>query len=61
VIGPLCPGCGFVGHPTVVAGSRFKRPLDGYRAASGGPVRATRSEAELDACEQRIRNEQEGI
>lgn len=43
---PTCARCGHITHPTVVAGSRFKRPLDGYRDAQGGPTRATRAEAE---------------
>lgn len=49
----LCPDCGHAGRHPTVAVSRFRPdgPL-GYRA-EGGPVRATRAEAEADCCRMR--------
>lgn len=53
---PPCPDCGNT-HSAgdIHAVGRF-RPAGvlGYRARSGGPLRATRAEAEADACLNRL-------
>lgn len=52
-IPPTCPRCGWTHAPnssTTIAGSRFTRPIAGYQSRLGGPVRATREEADADYC-----------
>lgn len=55
MIGPTCPECGWV-HDSdwVRALYRFDptRPTR-YAAKSGGPIRATREQAEADECKRR--------
>ncbi len=55
VIGPPCPRCDHIHVATDarIVGSRFRSPVEGYRARSGGPVRATRAEAVADECRAR--------
>lgn len=54
-IRPPCPACDHVHVATDarIVGSRFRSPVGGYRARSGGPVRATRAEAVADECRRR--------
>lgn len=49
-----CPSCGHIHTSTDArAVGRFNPTRDGYRAQSGGPLRATRAEAEEDECRAR--------
>ena len=53
--GPTCPDCGHI-HAAgdVVAVGRFDpNGVHGYRAPSGGPLRATREQAMADVCARR--------
>lgn len=54
---PPCPSCDSVHAPTMaVAVGRFRADgPTGYRARSGGPLRATRAEAVADECALRAR------
>ena len=55
MIGPTCPDCDTIhGSDAARAVGLFIRGgLLGYRAKSGGPLRATRAEAEADECKAR--------
>jgi hypothetical protein len=55
--GRTCKTCGQIGHPTVAVGKFKPGGPDGYRAVDGGPLRATRREAEEDVCASRIQPE----
>lgn len=58
-VGATCPKCDRIGHPTVALG-RFAPKVAGFQDAAGGPVRATREEAELDVCARRTAMVPEG-
>jgi hypothetical protein len=50
MIGPTCPKCGHVGHPTYTVG-RFNVAPYGYQAEHlHALIRPTRDEAEADQC-----------
>lgn len=50
MIGPTCPKCGHVSHPTQAMGRFLPEPF-GYRASyDNAPRRDTREEAEADMC-----------
>lgn len=56
MIGPTCPDCDRIHlrRDAVLVGSRFDEgALHAYRASSGGPLRATREQAEADECQRR--------
>lgn len=55
MIGPTCPKCGHVGHPTRAVGIFRNGGPIGYRAAYDiAPLCATREEAEADMCAWRV-------
>lgn len=51
MIGPTCPTCDHVGHPTRAVGLFRQDGPIGYRAAYDiAPLRSSREEAEADMC-----------
>lgn len=53
MIGPTCPDCGTVHGSDAARAVGLFGPTLRYRPASGGPLRATRAEAEADECKAR--------
>lgn len=54
MIAPVCPACDHIGHPAIVAGSRFLPGAFLYRPADAdGPLFGTRKEAEEWVCARR--------